>query len=67
SKKQQQELFQAFSRGSSQATISASGLGLGLSICRSIIDLHEGTIGVVSEEGLGSTFHFELPKKNGTT
>lgn len=35
--------------------------GLGLAICRSIIDKHHGTIGVRSVEGQGSHFWFKLP------
>lgn len=38
-----------------------SGLGLGLYICDEIITRHNGTIGVNSEEGKGSTFWFRLP------
>jgi PAS domain S-box-containing protein len=38
-----------------------SGLGLGLYICSEIIKKHNGTIGVDSEIGLGSTFWFTLP------
>ena len=62
-KEQQAVLFHAFSRGSTDAVIRESGLGLGLSICHGIISLHGGTIGVMSEEGKGATFYFELPKK----
>lgn len=36
------------------------GTGLGLNICKSIIDLHGGEIGVRSEEGLGSIFWFRI-------
>jgi signal transduction histidine kinase len=37
------------------------GLGLGLYLCRSIIERHGGRIGVDSEPGQGATFWFELP------
>jgi len=37
------------------------GMGLGLSICHSIITRHEGNITVKSEEGVGTTLHLYLP------
>ena len=39
----------------------AVGLGLGLHICRTIIEQHQGQVGVQSAPGQGSTFWFSLP------
>ena len=43
---------------------SGVGLGLGLYICKTIIELHQGQVGVESEEGKGATFWFSLPHAN---
>jgi signal transduction histidine kinase len=42
-------------------TTKANGLGIGLSICRSIIDFHDGRIWAISETGRGTSFTFSLP------
>jgi two-component system sporulation sensor kinase C len=43
---------------------SASGLGLGLSICKDIVDAMEGSISVESEKGAGTTFSVVIPLSN---
>jgi signal transduction histidine kinase len=46
-------------------TTKANGMGMGLSISRSLIEAHEGTLHFNSEPGKGTTFYFTLPiRKN---
>lgn len=59
-KEQQAVMFTPFTRGSTELTKRSGGLGLGLYICREIIRLHGGEIGVSSELGKGTTFYFRL-------
>ena len=56
------KLFLPFSQVDDSPTRKTGGTGLGLSICRSLIDMHNGRIGLLrSEIGIGSTFFFTLP------
>nr|WP_309891380.1 PAS domain-containing protein [Archangium sp.] len=65
-KDQQAHLFERFFRARNAPISGFGGLGLGLYICRDIIERHGGRIGVESEVGRGSTFHFTLPLASGS-
>lgn len=56
-------IFDEFRQSERTTTLGYGGLGLGLAICRRLVELHGGTIGVDSsgKEGTGSTFYFTLP------
>lgn len=54
-------IFDRFYRGKGSKEGRAVGTGLGLAISKEIVEAHDGTIGVVSKLGQGSTFYFKLP------
>lgn len=56
------KLFQKFSRVDSKEAQNIKGSGLGLWICKEIIEAHNGKIWIESELGKGSTFKFILKK-----
>lgn len=55
-------LFQKFYRVDNSSTRTTGGTGLGLFICRKIVEIYHGRIWVESEEGKGSTFYINLPR-----
>jgi len=55
------KLFRKFSQVDSSATRKAGGTGLGLVICKGIVEQHNGQMAVESTPGEGSTFYFTLP------
>jgi len=57
----QQQVFDRFTQVPGKEKQRKSGTGLGLSIARELVELMNGTIGLVSTPGAGSSFWFELP------
>jgi signal transduction histidine kinase len=56
------QVFQSFSRGSNVDTVP--GTGLGLTIAKACVDLHDGEIILTSQEGKGTQFTIRLPKRS---
>ena len=56
-----ERIFEPFSQGASDVWRDKGGSGLGLSICRQFVRLHQGRLWLESELGVGSRFIFELP------
>ncbi len=62
SREDQKRLFERFFRTENAIKKSIPGTGLGLYLCKSIIEAHNGRIWVVSDGKHGSTFSFSLPR-----
>jgi len=56
----QERLFQPYNRIESDRQ-HYSGLGLGLALCKQLVDLHHGKLWIESQKGLGTTFYLSFP------
>lgn len=60
-KEMQPFIFHAYQQGDTSRSAGRSGLGLGLNVCKQLVELHGGTIEFESKIGKGSTFSFTIP------
>jgi PAS domain S-box-containing protein len=60
-KDKQEKIFDVFTQEDVSTTRRFGGAGLGLSICKKLLELMDGKIWVESEKGKGSTFRFVIP------
>lgn len=58
-------VFDAFAQEDTSSTRRTGGIGLGLSLAKSIVEAHGGKIGYTTDEGKGTTFFFMLPLAEG--
>jgi len=62
----QPKVFEKFAQADSSDTRKRGGTGLGLSVCKALVESHNGEIGFKTKLGEGTTFFFRLPMmKNG--
>ncbi|MFZ1678673.1 MAG: ATP-binding protein, partial [Saprospiraceae bacterium] len=65
-KEKQEIIFSEFEQADGSISREFGGTGLGLSITKYLVELHGGSVGVVSEPGKGSIFSFTIPVATGS-
>lgn len=65
--KQQNKIFEPFAQADMSSTRRYGGTGLGLTLCRSFVELMGGETSVESQPGRGTTFTVTLPAQTGVT
>lgn len=61
SEKNQKSIFEPFVQADPTISRKFGGTGLGLTICKSLLEMQGGSLSVASKEGVGSTFTFNIP------
>lgn len=61
SKREQEQIFDKFYRRDEARQTNSGGAGLGLAIAKELVEMHGGTIGVTSEEGV-TAFTVRIPR-----
>ncbi len=62
---EESEIFKPFHRSASLQESSTPGMGVGLAVCKGLIEAHKGTITASNQSGGGAIFHIALPQENG--
>ncbi|MCM1052137.1 MAG: ATP-binding protein [Paenibacillus sp.] len=60
-RKDRKKLFKEFYRGENAINSHITGSGIGLALVKKLVEIHEGTIKLKSEENVGSTFEISIP------
>ena len=63
----QESVFEAFHQGDAKVARQFGGTGLGLSVCRRLVEMHGGRIWLESKQNTGTTVFFHLPKRHSAT
>ncbi len=63
----QARVFRPFEQGENNLDRTHEGTGLGLALCKSLVELHDGHIELDSEEGRGTTVTFYIPQETNNT